>query len=135
MLRRAVKTVRSSCGAVRLAVGFGVVIGRGRVAAAQVLRRRLVDLDALGRGESYIKHLDATRVAAAAKAGTLAATTDFSRLGEPDAILICVPTPLTPQREPDMSYVVDTTRAVKEQLRRGQLVVLEGMRPRRALAC
>ena len=82
-------------------------------------------VDALGRGESYIKHLDATRVAAAAKAGTLAATTDFSRLGEPDAILICVPTPLTPQREPDMSYVVDTTRAVKEQLRRGQLVVLE----------
>ena len=80
---------------------------------------------ARGRGESYIKHLDTTRVAAAAKAGTLTATTDFSRLGEPDAILICVPTPLTPQREPDMSYVVDTTRAVKEQLRKGQLVVLE----------
>ena len=64
-------------------------------------------------------------MAAAAKAGTLTATTDFSRLGEPDAILICVPTPLTPQREPDMSYVVDTTRAVKERLRKGQLVVLE----------
>src|SRR5690348_13060367 len=58
---------------------------------------------AVSRGESYIKHLDAARVAAAAKAGTLQATADFSRLGEPDAILICVPTPLTPQREPDMS--------------------------------
>ena len=80
---------------------------------------------ALDRGESYIKHLDAARVAAAAKAGTLKATTDFARLTEADAILICVPTPLTPQREPDMSYVVDTTRAVKERLRKGQLVVLE----------
>jgi UDP-N-acetyl-D-glucosamine dehydrogenase len=80
---------------------------------------------ALDRGESYIKHLDGARVAAAAKAGTLKATTDFGRLTEADAILICVPTPLTPQREPDMSYVVDTTRAVKERLRKGQLVVLE----------
>ena len=80
---------------------------------------------ALDRGESYIKHLDGARVAAAAKAGTLKATTDFSRLSEADAILICVPTPLTPQREPDMSYVVDTTRAVKERLRKGQLVILE----------
>ncbi len=82
-------------------------------------------VSSLERGESYIKHLDAPRVAAAAKAGTLQATTDFSRLGEPDAIMICVPTPLTPQREPDMSYVVDTSRAVQAQLRKGQLVVLE----------
>jgi UDP-N-acetyl-D-glucosamine dehydrogenase len=82
-------------------------------------------VSSLERGESYIKHLDTARVAAAAKAGTLRATTDFSRLAEADAILICVPTPLTPQREPDMSYVVDTTRAIKERLRPGQLVVLE----------
>ena len=80
---------------------------------------------ALGRGDSYIKHLDAERVARAAGGGRLAATTDFSRLDEPDAILICVPTPLTPQREPDMSYVVDTTRKIKARLRPGQLVVLE----------
>jgi UDP-N-acetyl-D-glucosamine dehydrogenase len=80
---------------------------------------------ALGRGEAYIKHLDAARVAAAAGTGRLAATTDFGRLGEPDAILICVPTPLTPQREPDMTYVVDTARKIKDRLRRGQLVVLE----------
>jgi UDP-N-acetyl-D-glucosamine dehydrogenase len=79
----------------------------------------------LAKGESYIKHLDAARVAAAAKAGTLEATTDFGRLGEPDAIMICVPTPLTPQREPDMSYVIDTSRAVQARLRKGQLVVLE----------
>src|SRR4029077_6532667 len=46
-------------------------------------------------------------------------------LDEPDAILVCVPTPLTPQREPDMSYVVDTARKIRERLRPGQLVVLE----------
>ena len=85
----------------------------------------LVKVEALGRGEGYIKHLDAARVAAAAGTGRLAATADFGRLGEPDAILICVPTPLTPQREPDMTYVVDTARKIKARLRRGQLVVLE----------
>jgi UDP-N-acetyl-D-glucosamine dehydrogenase len=80
---------------------------------------------AVGRGEGYIKHLDPGRVAAAVGSGRLAATADFTRLGEPDAILICVPTPLTPQREPDMSYVVDTVRKVEASLRPGQLVVLE----------
>jgi UDP-N-acetyl-D-glucosamine dehydrogenase len=82
-------------------------------------------VESLARGQSYIKHLDSARVGAATGAGKLAATADFGRLGEPDAVLICVPTPLTPQREPDMSYVVDTARAVKERLRAGQLVVLE----------
>jgi UDP-N-acetyl-D-glucosamine dehydrogenase len=80
---------------------------------------------AVGRGEGYIKHLDPERVSVAVRSGLLEATADFARLGEPDAILICVPTPLTPQREPDMSYVVDTVRKVKACLRLGQLVVLE----------
>jgi UDP-N-acetyl-D-glucosamine dehydrogenase len=84
-----------------------------------------VKVAAIGRGEGYIKHLDPARVAAAMAAGRLSATTDFSRLGEADAVLVCVPTPLTPQREPDMSYVVDTTRKIKAALRPGQLVVLE----------
>ena len=57
--------------------------------------------------------------------GRLTATSDFLRLDEPDAILICVPTPLTPQREPDMSYVERTARQIKPCLRPGQLVVLE----------
>ncbi len=80
---------------------------------------------AVGRGEGYIKHLDPERVAIAARSGRLVATADFTRLGEPDAVLICVPTPLTPQREPEMSYVVDTVRKIKACLRPGQLVVLE----------
>jgi UDP-N-acetyl-D-glucosamine dehydrogenase len=82
-------------------------------------------VDALGRGASYIRHLDSKRLAAACATGRLGATSDFGRLGEPDAILICVPTPLTPQREPDMSYVSGTAQQIAPRLRAGQLVVLE----------
>ena len=82
-------------------------------------------VDAVGRGSSYIRHLDGGRLTAAVASGRLAATRDFSRLGEPDAVLICVPTPLTPQREPDMTYVVGTAREIARRLRPGQLVVLE----------
>ena len=77
------------------------------------------------RGEGYIRHLDGGRVAAARSAGRLEATSDFLRLREVDAILICVPTPLTPQREPDMRFVEKASRQVKVTLRAGQLVVLE----------
>lgn len=79
----------------------------------------------LARGESYIKHLGADRVLAMAHSGRFEATTDFGRLGEPDAILICVPTPLTAQREPDMSYVEKSARQIQARLRPGQLVILE----------
>ncbi len=62
---------------------------------------------------------------AAIGSGRLEATSDFARLSEPDAILICVPTPLTKQREPNLAFVVDTARAIAARLRSGQLVVLE----------
>ena len=79
----------------------------------------------LNRGESYIEHIPAAQVAAAVAAGRLTATADFARLAEPDALLICVPTPLTRHREPDLSYVEATARAIAARLRPGQLVVLE----------
>ncbi len=82
-------------------------------------------VDAIVAGRSYIRHLDGGRLARAIEAGRLHATVDFDRLGEPDAILICVPTPLTRQREPDMSYVESTARQIVPRLRQGQLVVLE----------
>ena len=59
------------------------------------------------------------------RAGQFEATTDFKRLREPDCILICVPTPLTKMREPDMTYVEATARAIAKTLRKGQLIVLE----------
>lgn len=80
----------------------------------------------LNRGSSYIAHIDATRVAAATSPpGRLQATTDFSRLGECEAILICLPTPLGKHREPDLSYVRGAAQDIARSLRRGQLVVLE----------
>jgi UDP-N-acetyl-D-glucosamine dehydrogenase len=82
-------------------------------------------VERLNRGESTIKHIPSAAVAEAVSALRLEATTDFSRLGEPDALLICVPTPLTKHREPDLSYVETTARTIAARLRPGQLIVLE----------
>jgi UDP-N-acetyl-D-glucosamine dehydrogenase len=82
-------------------------------------------VDAINRGESFIKHIGAERVAAAVKTGRYTATTDFSGLRECDAVMICVPTPLGPHREPDNSYIHATAREISKRLRFGQLVVLE----------
>ncbi len=82
-------------------------------------------VEALSAGESYIKHIDAARIAPLVAAEKLRATADLARLGEADVVLICVPTPLTRHLEPDLKYVEVTTRAIAETLRRGQLVILE----------
>jgi UDP-N-acetyl-D-glucosamine dehydrogenase len=82
-------------------------------------------VEALGRGESYINHIESARVAPLAEAGTLRATADLARLGEADVVLICVPTPLTRHLEPDLAYVEATTAAIATTLRKGQLVILE----------
>jgi UDP-N-acetyl-D-glucosamine dehydrogenase len=82
-------------------------------------------VQAINRGESYIKHIGPERVAAAVKSGLLGATTDFDALGRCDAIIICVPTPLGRHREPDNSFIHSTARQIAPRLRRGQLVVLE----------
>ena len=79
----------------------------------------------LNSGQSYISHIDGIKVKQAVKSKRLSATADFSRLNEPDVIIICVPTPLTPQLDPDMSYIVKTTEQIKKCLRAGQLIVLE----------
>jgi len=80
---------------------------------------------ALNRGECYIRHVDRVRVKRARETNFFEATADFTRLHEPDAILICVPTPLTAQKEPDLTYVRQTAESIRRHLRRGQLIVLE----------
>jgi UDP-N-acetyl-D-glucosamine dehydrogenase len=88
-------------------------------------------VEALQRGESYIRHIPAARLqpllqAQPSNAGhSFHATVDFELLAGCDAILICVPTPLTRNREPDLSFVVSTADAIAARLRPGQLVVLE----------
>jgi UDP-N-acetyl-D-glucosamine dehydrogenase len=78
----------------------------------------------LSRGESYIKHIAADSVAAMLRR-KFEATNDFGRLAEVDAVIICVPTPLTDAREPDLSFVVNSAEAAARSLRPGQLVILE----------
>lgn len=79
----------------------------------------------LRAGRSYIEHIGSSVVAEMVRTKRFSATLDFKRLSEPDCILICVPTPLTKMREPDMTYVRATAEAIAERLRKEQLVVLE----------
>jgi UDP-N-acetyl-D-glucosamine dehydrogenase len=82
-------------------------------------------VESLRRGRMYIQHLDGARLTRAVLGGRFQATEDFARIAGADVVIICVPTPLTPQREPDMSYVTSTVRQVAAHLREGQLIVLE----------
>jgi len=81
-------------------------------------------VDALMKGESYIEHIPASDIQASLEQG-FEATTDFSRATEADALILCVPTPLNKYREPDLSYVLDTTDAVIPYLRKGHVLSLE----------
>lgn len=112
------------------------IVGLGYVGLPLMLRYSEVgyrviglDIDAtktekLNRGESYIEHIPAATIANAVKKG-FEATTDFSRSSEADALIICVPTPLNKYREPDLSFVTNTTDALVPYLRKGQIVSLE----------
>jgi len=80
---------------------------------------------ALAEGRSYIDAVRSEELAGFVAAGRFSATADFARLGACDVIVICVPTPLTRHREPDLKYVTGTAETIAAHLRRGQLVVLE----------
>jgi UDP-N-acetyl-D-glucosamine dehydrogenase len=117
------------------------IIGLGYVGLPLVLRFceagfRVLGFDTdphkvkqLNRGESYIKHIPSDRLSELIQPRPekpqFAATHDMGRLGEPDVLIICVPTPLTPTREPDLRYVENTTRLIANVLRPGQLICLE----------
>lgn len=113
------------------------IIGCGYVGLPLALRfaeagHRVVGFDVdpgkvekLNRGETYIGHIPASRIGPHVAASRFRASSDFKQLGEMDAVLICVPTPLDERREPDLSYVEQTARSIAPHLERGQLVVLE----------
>jgi UDP-N-acetyl-D-glucosamine dehydrogenase len=92
-----------------------------KVTGFDIDAKKVTDLEA---GRSYIFRIAAEEIQAARKQG-LQATTDFSHLTGMDAIILCVPTPLTEHREPDLSYVENTTKAAAPWIREGQLIVLE----------
>lgn len=79
----------------------------------------------LKEGVPYIKHLGEEMMSVLSKSKICDYTTDFSRIPEVDALLMCIPTPLNHHREPDLSYVVKTTETIAKYLRHGQLIVLE----------
>jgi len=82
-------------------------------------------VDALHAGKSYIRHIPESDVRAMLDTGRFRATADMGELKNVQAIVVCVPTPLTIHREPDMTYVEGTTRAIAKTLQPGQLIVLE----------
>jgi len=82
-------------------------------------------VDALNAGRSYIKHIEAPEIAEMVKAGKFSASVEFSRVSETEAAIICVPTPLNKNREPDISYIVETGKSIAPHMAKGCLVVLE----------
>ncbi|WP_223523297.1 UDP-N-acetyl-D-glucosamine 6-dehydrogenase [Pseudomonas sp. BF-RE-24] len=112
------------------------IVGLGYVGLPLMLRYNAIgfkvlgiDIDAskveaLNSGKSYIEHISSEKVFLARQSG-FEATVDFTRVAECDALILCVPTPLNKYREPDMSFVINTTNALKSFLRPGQIVSLE----------
>jgi UDP-N-acetyl-D-glucosamine dehydrogenase len=82
-------------------------------------------VDMLNSGKSYISYIPSEYIKNLIADGRFKATTDFTNLKDMDCIIICVPTPLNKHREPDLSFVFNTTRSIAEHLRKGQLIVLE----------
>jgi UDP-N-acetyl-D-glucosamine dehydrogenase len=84
-----------------------------------------IKVDAINSGNSYIKHIESSAIVEQLAAKRLSASTDFSRVKELDAIIICVPTPLNKNREPDISYIIKTGEAIAPHIKKGCLIVLE----------
>ena len=84
-----------------------------------------IKVQQINEGKSYIAHLASDEISGLVEQGRLSATTDFARIADMSAVILCVPTPLTRQREPDLTFVEMTTEAIAPHLQRGQLIVLE----------
>ena len=109
-------------GYVGLPLALAAVKAGFRVIGFDIDRHRV---EQLSRGECAIKHIDTAGLREAVARRAFRATSDFDELATPDAILIAVPTPLNRNREPDLTFVADSTREIAKRLRRGQLIVLE----------
>lgn len=82
-------------------------------------------IEKLHSGKSYIKYISGERIKKAVYSGNFSATTDFSRIGETDAVIICVPTPLDKHWQPDLNYIIKTTESIAPYVRKNQLISLE----------
>src|ERR1700720_660792 len=110
------------CGYVGLPLGLRFAEAGHRVTGFDTDPNKISKLN---EGQSYIGHIPSAKIQQHVRAKLFSATSDFSRLTEMDAVVICVPTPLDERREPDLSYVEQTAISIQPHLQRGQLVVLE----------
>ncbi|MBI5403277.1 MAG: nucleotide sugar dehydrogenase [Ignavibacteriae bacterium] len=114
------------------------IIGLGYVGLPLALEFSLKNIKVLGfdldaekvrkinkEKKSYIKHIPSEKIRKEVNKKTFTATTDFSRIKETDVVIICVPTPLNANREPDLSYVLNSTKEIAKYMRKGQLISLE----------
>lgn len=113
------------------------IIGLGYVGLPLVIRFGEEDFNVIGcdidqnkveklnRGESYIRHIPTEKIRTLINKNKFQATSDYSRLKEVDCIIICVPTPLSNRREPDLSYIENTSDEIAKYLKDGQLISLE----------
>nr|NIP99751.1 nucleotide sugar dehydrogenase [Nitrospinaceae bacterium]NIR53879.1 nucleotide sugar dehydrogenase [Nitrospinaceae bacterium]NIS84293.1 nucleotide sugar dehydrogenase [Nitrospinaceae bacterium]NIT81100.1 nucleotide sugar dehydrogenase [Nitrospinaceae bacterium]NIU43382.1 nucleotide sugar dehydrogenase [Nitrospinaceae bacterium] len=127
MLLQKIKDKQAHIGIIGLGyVGLPLVIQFGRagfkMTGLDVDRSKV---EQLNRGESYIKHIPQEQIAPLVSQNQFRATDDFSAIAGLDCILICVPTPLNHNREPDMSYIVSTARTIAPYLKKDQMIVLE----------
>ena len=120
--RREAKVGVVGLGYVGLPLGMAFAEAGFPVTGLEVDSRKVEKID---KGESYIKHIPSEPLRTLTSAGKLKATTDFARARDMDCIIICVPTPLTATREPDMSYIIRTGEMLGPHVRPGQLFILE----------
>ncbi len=107
-------------------VGLPLAVEKGKVGFEVIgFDRNAKRVAQVNAGDNYIKDVKDDDLKTLAGNGKLVATDDFARLKEVDVIVICVPTPLTITRDPDISYIVNVTNAIAKYLRNGQLVTLE----------
>jgi UDP-N-acetyl-D-glucosamine dehydrogenase len=127
MLSEKIKDKNARIGVIGLGyVGLPLVIGFGR-AGFKVTGLDIDDskIKRLLRGESYIKHIPSESIKELVDSGLLEASTDFSIVSKLDCMLICVPTPLDANREPNMDYIISTAHAISPFLTQDQIIILE----------
>ncbi len=130
MVNQLIQKIRSKEATIGI-VGLGYVglpLGLGYVAKGYCVIGLDIDsskVDAINGGQSYIEHIAAAPIQAGVDAGLLSATTDFTLAVDCDALVLCVPTPLSEHHEPDLSYVLDTLESLLPHLRKGQVLSLE----------
>lgn len=107
-------------------VGLPLAVEKGKVGFQVMgIDHNPIRADKVNRYENYIKDVNDDELRGLVNAGILKATSDFSLLAQADVIVICVPTPLTVTREPDISCIINVTNEITRHLRKGQLVTLE----------